>query len=132
MENCIFCNRENLTTDIVYEDELVMAFMDIAPINEGHVLLIPKKHYLDVDEIPDATLSHLMIISKKIVAALKEIYKPDGYSIMQNGGMFNDVGHYHLHIFPRYSGDGFGWTSWEEKNINTEMAKRLKDIIEKN
>lgn len=133
MENCIFCNKENLTTDIVYEDELVMAFMDIEPINEGHVLLIPKEHYLDVDEIPDEVISHLMIISKKIVAALKEIYKPEGYSIMQNGGMFNDVGHYHLHIFPRYSGDGFGWTSGgERKNINTEMAKQLKDIIEKN
>lgn len=87
METCIFCNKENLISDIVYEDELVMAFMDIEPINEGHVLLIPKEHYLDVDEIPDEILSHLMIISKKIVAALKEIYKPDGYSIMQNGGM---------------------------------------------
>ncbi len=130
MKNCIFCNRENLVTDIVYEDELVMAFMDIEPINEGHVLLIPKEHYLDVDEIPDETLSHLMIISKKIVSALKEIYKPDGYSIMQNGGSFNDVGHYHLHIFPRYSGDGFGWTCGEErKNRNTEKTKRISEML---
>ena len=69
--------------------------MDMEPINEGHILLVPKEHYLDVDEI----LSHLMIISKKIVSVLKEIYRPNGYSIMQNGGEFNDVGHYHLHIF---------------------------------
>lgn len=63
--DCVFCHKEKLVTDIVYEDELVMAFMDMEPINEGHVLLVPKEHYLDVDEIPDETLSHLMIISKK-------------------------------------------------------------------
>ncbi len=45
MKECIFCNKENITTEIVYEDDIVMAFMDIDPINEGHVLLIPKAHY---------------------------------------------------------------------------------------
>lgn len=93
-------------------------------------MLVPKEHYLDVDEIPNEILSHLMIISKKIVSALKEIYKPNGYSIMQNGGEFNDVGHYHLHIFPRYIGDGFGWTYGEdEKDVNAKIAKRIKDRI---
>ena len=48
---CVFCHKEKLVTDIIYEDELVMAFMDMEPINEGHVLLVPKSHYLDVDEI---------------------------------------------------------------------------------
>ena len=58
------------------------------------------------------------------------IYKPNGYSIMQNGGEFNDVGHYHLHIFPRYIDDGFGWTYGEEpKNVNAEIAKRIRDRI---
>lgn len=100
--------------------------------NEGHVLLVPKNHYLDVDEMPDEILTHLMVVSKKIVAVLKEIYKPDGYSIMQNGGGFNDVGHYHLHIFPRYKGDGFGWTYGETaKAVNAEIAGRIRDGIEK-
>lgn len=128
--NCIFCHKENIVTDIVYEDNLVMAFMDIEPINEGHILLVPKEHYLDVDEIPDEILSHLMIISKKIVSALKEIYKPNGYSIMQNGGEFNDVGQYHLHIFPRYTSDGFGWTYGEgPKDVNIELAKIIRERI---
>ena len=128
--DCIFCHKEKLVTDIVYEDNLVMAFMDMDPINEGHILLVPKEHYLDVDEIPDETLSHLMIVSKKVVSALKEIYKPNGYSIMQNGGEFNDVGHYHLHILPRYIGDGFGCTYGEDaKNVNAEIAKRIRDRI---
>ena len=130
MNQCIFCNKENIVTDFVYKDEMVMAFMDMDPINEGHILLVPKNHYLDVDEVPDDVLAHLMIISKKIVSALKEIYRPDGYSIMQNGGAFNDIGHYHLHIFPRYDGDGFGWTYGQEpKEVNVEIAKRSREKI---
>lgn len=105
-----------------------MAFIDMDPINEGHVLLVPKVHYLDIEEIPDKLLTHLMGIAKKIVVALKEVYAPDGYSIMQNGGEFNDIGHFHLHIFPRYKEDGFGWTCGEGyKNVNAEIAKRIKD-----
>ncbi len=130
MLECIFCHKDRIVTDFVYEDEIVMAFMDMEPINEGHILLVPKEHYLDVDEIPDEVLAHLMIVSKRIVSALKETYKLDGYSIMQNGGVFNDVGHYHLHIFPRYVGDGFGWTYGNEiKNVNAEIAKRIRDRI---
>lgn len=109
MSECIFCNKEKIETDFIYEDDIVMAFMDIDPINEGHILLVPKKHYIDIDEIPDNELSHLILVSKKIVKNMKIRYKPDGYSIMQNGGQFNDIGHFHMHIFPRYKNDGFGW-----------------------
>lgn len=132
MCECVFCHKEKILTDFVYEDEVVIAFMDMEPINEGHVLLVPKQHYLDADEIPDELLAHLMIVSKKIVKALKEIYHPDGYSVMQNGGEFNDVGHYHMHIFPRYAGDGFGWTyGSDEKAVNTEIAEKIrKQILE--
>ncbi|MBE6879310.1 MAG: HIT family protein [Ruminococcaceae bacterium] len=127
---CVFCHKEKIITDIIYEDESVMAFMDMEPINEGHILLVPKEHYLDVDEIPDETLSRLMIVSKKIVAVLKEIYKPDGYTIIQNGGRFNDVGHYHLHIFPRFVSDGFGWIYGDNSmNLNSEIARRIRDRL---
>lgn len=129
---CIFCDIANkkLETNIVHEDEVVMAFLDCDPINEGHVLLIPKEHYLDADEMPEEILSHLMIISQKIVKAIKSIYHPNGYSIMQNGGEFNDVGHYHLHIFPRYANDGFGWTFSDEiYNSSKEVADRIKEVL---
>ncbi len=130
MMDCIFCHKEKIATDFVYEDEMVMAFMDMDPINEGHVLLVPKDHYLDVDEMPDEVLSHLMVVSKKIVSALKDIYKPNGYSIMQNGGEFNDIGHYHLHVFPRYKDDGFGWTYGSgTKDVNLKIAERIRDKI---
>ena len=129
---CIFCDIANkkLETNIVYEDEMVMAFLDSDPINQGHILLIPKEHYFDIDEIPAEVLRHLMEVSKRLVIAIKKTYQPDGYSIMQNGGIFNDTGHYHLHIFPRYENDGFGWTFSDEVFEHSEkVAEQLRKIL---
>jgi len=80
------------------------------PINKGHILIIPKSHYLDADELPDETACEIMRVSQRLLKALKKCYKFPGYSIMQNGGEFNDIGHYHMHLFPRYKQDGFSWT----------------------
>lgn len=124
---CIFCDiaKHTLDANIVYEDDLITAFLDSNPINEGHILIVPKKHYLDIDEIPEEITSHITFIAKKIVTTLKNIYRPDGYSIMQNGGIFNDIGHFHLHIFPRYSDDGFDWID------NKKEAEYSKKVAEK-
>jgi len=80
---CIFCDIANkkLETNIVYEDEMVMAFLDNDPINTGHVLVITKEHYCDIDEMPIEVLNHLMEVSKRLVIAIKKVYQPDGYSI---------------------------------------------------
>lgn len=127
---CVFCDKNKIETDFVYEDDVVMAFMDKEPINEGHILLVPKGHYFDMDEVPDEVLTHLMHVLKKIVSAIKILYKPNGYSIMQNGGVFNDVGHFHLHIFPRYIDDGFEWTySKNQKDVNAEIAKKIRNLL---
>lgn len=126
---CVFCKivQGEIPSCLVYEDELSMAFLDNDPINEGHVLLIPKEHILDVDEMSDALLTHLMLVSKRLVKAVKTTYQPEGCSIMQNGGKFNDIGHYHLHVFPRYDGDGFGWTDSErEKTYSQQIADSIK------
>ncbi|MFS0780258.1 HIT family protein [Bacillus sp. 1P06AnD] len=114
MENqgCAFCqiiNRES-PAHIVYEDELVCCFLDIDPISEGHVLLVPKEHCHDMDELEEQVLTRITEAASNISKAVKEIYHPDGYTIMQNGGMFTDFGHFHMHVFPRYKDDGFGWT----------------------
>jgi len=129
---CEFCNIANKGKDVsvVYENSHVMAFLDYEPINEGHILLIPQKHYLDVDDLPSELLAEIMSVSQKIVKALKSVYKMYGYSIMQNGGMCNDAGHYHLHIFPRYSGDGFGWTASEKQfEYSQEVAEKIAKAI---
>lgn len=129
---CDFCKiaRHEINANIVYEDEGIMAFMDYAPINEGHILIIPKEHMLDIDEIPDKVLYSLLDLSKRIVSALKKTYSPEGYTIMQNGGEFNDLGHYHLHVFPRYKNDGFGWTdSGKQYDCSMEIALKIKENL---
>ena len=111
-EDCIFCKimKKEKNAGIIYEDEKIISFLDIDPINNGHLLVIPKKHSLDLDDLDEEIAIHIMKFSIRATRILKKIFNPDGYSIMQNGGYFNDIGHYHMHIFPRYKNDGFGWT----------------------
>ncbi len=133
MCECVFCHKEQIVTDFVYEDELVMAFMDMDPINEGHVLIVPKQHVDTIVELSDEMLTVIMNVAKKIVIALTEIYGNEDYSIMQNGGKFCDFGHAHFHVFPRYEGDGFGWTyGSEERKVNSEIAERIRKQLEMN
>ena len=125
---CEFCKmvKKGINPYIVYEDNAVMAFLDIEPINEGHILLIPKEHYIDADDMPDELFLHLIGISKELIKAIKKTYNSPGYSIMQNGGKFNDIGHYHMHIFPRYYNDNFGWIYDEQnKEYNQEIADKI-------
>ncbi len=119
-------NKE-IESNIIYESNNIIAFLDIDPMNEGHVLIVPKKHHLDIEELPIKVLNEIMELSQRIVKALKTIYNPKGYSIMQNGGEFNDIGHFHLHIFPRYQNDGFDWNFNENDiKVSQEIANNIK------
>ncbi len=106
---CRIANGIEPNLNIIYENELITCVLDIAPFNEGHILILPKKHYLDVEEIDQETAYSIMDTSKMLSTVLKRLFKPDGISICQNGGKFNDLTHYHMHLIPRYEGDGFSW-----------------------
>ncbi|MBU3072901.1 HIT family protein [Clostridium estertheticum] len=132
-EKCLFCKivTKKISSFIIYEDDLLCCFLDIEPINEGHILIVPKKHYLDIDELDKETSMRIMEFSIVMTKAIKSIYNPDGYTIMQNGGVFNDIGHYHLHIFPRYENDGFGWkfdNIQYEKDFNAMQIKFKNEL----
>ena len=130
--SCTFCKIANkeIESNIVYESNNSIAFLDIDPINEGHILIVPKEHHLDIEELPADILNEIMELSQRIVKALKETYKPDGYSIMQNGGKFNEIGHFHLHIFPRYINDGFVWTTNEKEiSVSQEIANNIRKAL---
>lgn len=72
----------------------------------------------------------IMSLAKKIVKVIKERYSPDGYSIMQDGGIFNDIGHYHLHIFPRYKNDEFRWNFGDIKHkVSSSIAHKLGELL---
>ncbi|TVX93243.1 HIT family protein [Paenibacillus agilis] len=88
-----------------------------------------KKHVKDLDELDEHTLKAVMNASVLISRALKRLYNLDGISITQNGGVFNDLGHYHMHVFPRYKDDGFGWVEPIDKR-NTDLKRVRANIID--
>lgn len=124
--DCLGCRIANKIEDVhvVYEDELIICILDIEPFNEGHLLILPKKHFHDVDEITPETLSAIMNASVEMTQVLKKVFKPDGITICQNGGIFNDLTHYHMHVIPRYSNDGFAWS---ESVTNHGASSRLSE-----
>ncbi|MEV5029167.1 HIT family protein [Paenibacillus sp. LPE1-1-1.1] len=108
---CLGCQLANhrIETHTVYENEWVTCFLDIAPLNEGHVLILPKRHFHDVDDLDERTANEIMKASAMLARRLKAEFQPDGITVIQNGGKFNDLTHYHMHVFPRYVEDGFAW-----------------------
>ena len=111
MKSCVFCNiiaRKELAY-IIYENEWVCCFLDTDPINKGHILIAPKKHYVEFIDVDSKCLTETVLVAQKIARIMEGLLHTDGITIMQNNGIFNDIGHYHMHIFPRYKGDGFGW-----------------------
>jgi len=107
---CRIANGIEPNVKVVYENDLITSVLDIAPFNEGHILILPKKHFLDLDEIDPETSYSIMDASKRLSVILKSLFEPDGITICQNGGKFNDLTHYHMHLIPRYEGDGFTWS----------------------
>ena len=102
--DCIFCKiiKGEIPCLKIYEDNIVLAFLDINPDSDGHTLIIPKKHFKDLDDIDLETLNHINKFSKKIKKKLEEKLGCIGFSLLQNNGTVQEVKHYHLHLKPYY------------------------------
>ena len=133
MENCIFCKiiNKEIPSNIVYEDENFLAFLDIAKATNGHTILIPKKHVKNIIECDDVTLGEMMIVAKKIASNLMKKLNAEGCNILTN---CNEVAgqtcfHFHIHIIPRYNDlDGFEPLFRENKNIELSSQEILNKI----
>ncbi len=111
MNDCIFCKiiKKEIPSEIIFENNDFLAFLDINPIRKGHVLIIPKEHHENFLVTPDNFLSDMLPLAKKIGNALKKAVKCD-FVVLSVHGL--DVPHLHLHIIPRYFDDGLkGWSS---------------------
>ena len=95
--NCIFCEIANkkIPSKVIYEDDVVISYLDINPDSNGHTLIIPKKHYTDLVDIDDATLSHIMSVARNLKKLLEDKLNIDGD--------VQEVKHYHLHLKPYYN-----------------------------
>ena len=101
----IFCKIINgeIPSYKLYEDEYVLAFLDINPQTNGHTLIIPKKHYLNIDDITNETLEHIEETARYIKKLLTNKLNCDGITFVQNNGDCQEVKHYHLHVIPHYN-----------------------------
>jgi histidine triad (HIT) family protein len=134
MEDCIFCKivKGEIPCFKIYEDDRVLAFLDINPIAEGHTLIIPKRHAENLWEIPGEDLSAIHLASQKIIYAIKEALSPTGVAVLQlNGrGVNQVVMHYHLHLMPR-TGDSpeLPVSCWDLKEGDMEEIKKTAEKV---
>jgi histidine triad (HIT) family protein len=103
-DSCVFCKiaQKEAPASIVYEDEKVIAFLSIQPINVGHTLVVPKNHYENIYEIPEDEVAYLYKIVKKLTHAVKKAVDAEGIRIVQNNGEAAGqvIFHLHVHIIP--------------------------------
>jgi len=131
--DCIFCKiaAGHIPSVKIYEDENVLAFLDIGPLSEGHTLIIPKKHYAKVDECPAEMMSQVGAVLPKVAKAVFGGMESEGYNVLCNNGRASGqlVEHIHFHIIPRNAGDGV-FTQWPAKQYPAgkieEIAKKIR------
>jgi histidine triad (HIT) family protein len=139
---CIFCRiaDHELPASIVYEDEHTMAFLDIEPINPGHVLIIPKTHTASLSDLSEEDASRIIHVGQIIGQALRASDLPcEGVNFFLADGRVagQEVDHVHLHVFPRFKGDGFelkvdlsNKKQPGRKELD-ENAKKIKQALQK-
>lgn len=134
MEDCVFCKiaRREAHASRVYEDKDVMAFLDARPVNEGHTLVISRKHYENIFDIPDEELASLFKIVKKVAAATMKSEKAEGLRIVQNNGSaaHQMIFHFHVHIIPEYEGqDRYRSRETPEQSELERTAAKIRKFI---
>ena len=110
--DCIFCGIVNdpSQSEVVWEDEVTLAFMDINPTNAGHVLVVPREHHTALTDLPPETAAHVMRVGQRIAQGMRdsELNCQGINLLMSEGAVANQViFHSHLHVLPRYEDDGF-------------------------
>ena len=131
---CIFCQiaAGKVPTEIIYQDEEIIAFRDIEPQAPVHLLIIPKKHTQDLWEIPGEDLAAVHVASQKIIQAIKDALNPVGVACVQlNGrGVNQVVMHYHLHLVPRSGAEPeLPLTRWELRPGDMDRIKETAERI---
>jgi len=135
-ESCIFCKivLKQAPVSIIYEDESVLAFLDIRPLNLGHVLVIPKAHYIDIFDIPAKELRNVHKVAKMVSDPIKKATRADGISIIQQNGKAagQDIFHLHVHVVPRFEGQkmpSFGDLKEVERTKLDDMAQKIRKLL---
>lgn len=135
-DKCIFCSiaAGEIPAEIIFQDDAAMAFMDVGPLAEGHVLLIPKVHAATADELSADQAGALLRHIPALVAAVRSATGCEGVNVLQNNGpaAHQEVMHVHFHIIPRNSGDAFSF-NWPAGKYQAgkmeQLAGEIRDFL---
>lgn len=137
MNECLFCKiiRGELPSTKVYEDDRLFAILDINPVNIGHTLIVPKLHFDNVLDADDAVLADIVRGAKRVAVAIKAALRADGINLEMNNERSAGqlVPHIHLHVIPRFEGDGFlhwrgkrGYVAGEADDTAKKIASAIQ------
>jgi len=131
-DSCIFCRiiKGEIPGTRVYEDDAVLAFLDINPIALGHTLVIPKGHYETLVDIPDDVGARLFPVLSRVGKAVMAAVKADGFNCLQNNfaAAGQIVFHSHWHVIPRFEGDGLA--QWpHQANVDAAAMQKIAEAI---
>lgn len=121
-----------IPSHIVYEDDLIIAFLDIQQTTKGHTLIVPKEPYENIFDMPKDLLKHLIAVTQKLAFSIKNAFNASGINLLNNNGVVagQTVFHYHFHIIPRYEDDNFDITfSNNADQLNEDDYKNRAALI---
>ena len=134
MDGCIFCRilQGDGEAAVAYEDDAHICIMDRHPINPGHVLVVPKKHYATLFEMPPVDVGKLFILVAKVAKTIASVMNADGINIGQNNGIAarQRVFHVHVHVIPRYSQDTSAGHFPTRREAEIDELKRTASLIQ--
>ncbi|MDG6928763.1 MAG: HIT family protein [Nitrososphaerota archaeon] len=134
-EDCIFCKiaKGEATASVVYEDRDVIAFLDINPLEEGHTLVIPKKHFVDIWDIDPDTLARVTAVTKQVAHKMAEVLDAQGINTFSASGKpaGQDVFHFHMHVIPLAAGGRTKFSEWWRSSMRRAERPELESLAEK-
>ncbi len=134
--DCIFCKiiAGQIPATKIYEDKVVLVFLDIGPVSDGHTLVIPRQHFENLHDCPPEVLGEVGSRLGKIAKAVSKAVNSDGYNVLCNNGKVAGqlVGHLHFHIIPRKAGDGVfdRWPAYKYPQGKIEkLAEQIRQLL---
>jgi len=126
-DQCVFCEilRGNSPASFTYEDDNVVAFMDVQPITHGHMLVVPREHAVLMSDVNETAAMRTFRVARKLSSVVRTTLGASGVNLFVADGetAFQDVPHFHVHVIPRYPNDGFGLTFPERYNQPPQRAE---------
>ncbi len=134
-QDCIFCKIASgqIPSLKIFENEHILAFIDIGPVSNGHTLVIPKQHYRTLDQMTPEMMAEIAKVLPMLAASIQKAMKSEGYNVLCNNGSVAGqvVGHMHLHIIPRNANDGI-FNQWPSFQYPDGKAEQIAEKIREN